>query len=275
MKKILITGAKSYIGESFKDFLSSESNNYIVEIKDTIGWEPTLSDFLGYDVVFNVAGIAHIKETSKNKHLYYDINRDLVIKIAKFAKEAKVKQFILLSSMSVYGLLTGYITKTTPEKPSNSYGDSKAQADKIIRALEDKNFKFVCLRPPMVYGKNCKGNYQTLRKFALITPIFPDYGNERSMIYIGNLCYFIKEMIDKECRGLFFPQNYDYVRTSEMVRLIAECHERTVKQTKIFNWILKFMKKSIIRKVFGDLTYEKVDLVNNFSFYESIKMTER
>lgn len=218
-KKILITGAHSYIGESVRKYLLQEPKKYIVDIIEAKGLKPVPENFNGYDVVFNVAGIAHIKETKENQHLYYEVNRDLAIKIAMAAKEAGVQQFILLSSMSVYGLVTGHITKNTIPHPVNAYGKSKLQADEEIKKLEDAHFKFACLRPPMVYGKECKGNYQTLRKFVLTMPIFPDYYNKRSMIYIGNLCEFVKQCVDKEKRGLFFPQNASYVTTSSMAQL--------------------------------------------------------
>ncbi len=274
MKKVLITGAKSYIGESVKDYLLNNNAEYDVEIKDTFGWEPKASDFNGFDVVFNVAGIAHIKETSQNRHLYFDVNRDLVIKIATAAKEAGVKQFILLSTMSVYGLLVGHITKDTPVNPVNSYGKSKAEADEAIFKLADEDFKFACLRPPMVYGKGCKGNYQSLRKFALKSPIFPNYSNQRSMIYIGNLCEFVKNCIDYEMSGLFFPQNEEYTVTSNMVKDIADNNGKKIKLTKAFNWLIKIVRVSVVKKVFGNLTYEKTDIVSRYNFEESINLTE-
>lgn len=104
MKNVLITGAKSYIGESVKDYLLQWPDNYKASVKDTMGWKPAVSDFIGYDVVFHTAGIAHVKETDDNRHLYYEVNRNLVVKTAEAAKEAGVRQFILLSTMSVYGL---------------------------------------------------------------------------------------------------------------------------------------------------------------------------
>lgn len=274
MKKVLITGAKSYIGDSVSDYLLKNSDLYTVEVKDTFGWDPKVSDFIGFDVVFNVAGIAHIKETKQNRHLYFDVNRDLVINIAKRAKEAGVKQFILLSTMSVYGLTTGHITKNTPVNPVNAYGKSKAEADDAIRALEDNNFKFCCLRPPMVYGKNCKGNYQSLRKFSIKYPLFPCYKNERSMVYIGNLCEFVKCCIDYEYSGLFFPQNSEYVNTSDMVKLIALEHGKKIRLTKVFNWAIKIAPLKIVKKVFGNLTYDHIDLVDKFSLPESVRLTE-
>ncbi len=274
MKKILITGANSFIGDSVKEYLLQEPDKYSVDIIDTMGFEPKPEVFIGYDVVFNVAGIAHIKETPENRDLYFKVNRDLVVKIAKAAKAGGVKQFILLSSMSVYGKLTGYITKRTKVSPTNAYGLSKAQADHAIAKLKDKDFRFACLRPPMVYGKGCKGNYQSLRTFALKSPIFPNYENQRSMLYIGNLCEFVKRIIDERRGGLFFPQNAEFVNTSNMVKLIAEVHGKKLVLTRAFNWGVKFIKINVMKKVFGDLIYEPVDLVNRYSFNESIILSE-
>lgn len=275
MKKILITGAKSYIGESVKDYLAKWKDEYTVVVKDAIGWDPEISDFEGFDVVFNVAGIVHIKETISNRQLYFDVNRDLVVKIAKTAKEAGVKQFILLSSMSVYGVIVGHIKKDTLPKPTTAYGESKLQADIEIEKLQDESFIFSCLRPPMVYGKNCPGNYQMLRKIAIKSPLFPKITNERSMVYIGNLCEFIKSVIDQEKRGLFFPQNEVYINTSNMVEKISAEHNRKILFTPIFNLIIKLLPITIMKKVFGNLTYEKVDQINNYSFEESIYLSER
>ncbi len=274
MKRILITGAKSYIGEAVKDYLLQEQGYYEVVVKDTMGWIPKPEDFYGFDVVFNVAGIAHIKETADNRHLYFDINRDLVVSIANNARKAGVKQFIALSSMSVYGLTVGHITKKTKVNPVDAYGLSKAQADKKIRRLENDNFKFACLRPPMVYGKNCKGNYQILRKFVLKSFLFPNIKNERSMIYIGNLCEFVKKCIDKEMSGIFFPQNAQYVSTYNMVKNIAYINKEKIWFTPVFNFFIKICPMNVIKKVFGSLTYEKVDLVNKFDFKTSIKLSE-
>ncbi len=274
MKRILITGANSYIGTSVKEYLQEYPDEYEVSEKDTLGWTPSPSDFSGYDVVFNVAGIAHIKETKKNRHLYYDINRDLAVNIAKNAKQAGVRQFILLSTMSVYGMTVGHITKETPVNPKNAYGKSKAEADEMIRKLEDDNFRFACLRPPMVYGKDCKGNYQSLRKVALKLPFFPKVDNQRSMIYIGNLCEFVKNTIDCDRQGLFFPQNDKYVNTSELVKKIASSHDKNIHQTKLFNWIIRIVRLNIVKKVFGNLTYEPVDLVSKYSFEESVIRSE-
>lgn len=273
-KKVLITGKNSYIGENIKEYLSNQPDYYDVEIIETKGLKPSVDLFLGCDVVINVAGIAHIKETDENRKLYYEINRDLSIDIAKNAKEAGVKQYVLLSSMSVYGVVTGHITKATVPHPINAYGDSKLQADNIIRNMEDDSFKVAIVRPPMVYGRGCKGNYQTLRKFAVKSPVFPDYKNERSMIYIGNLCEFMKCVIDREDSGLFFPQNREYVRTSAMVCTVARQHNKAIAMPRVFNIAIKVTPLTLVKKVFGSLTYEKTELIGKYNFKESMELTE-
>lgn len=273
-KKILITGKNSYIGENIKDYLSNQPDYYDVEIIETKGLKPSVDLFLGYDVVINVAGIAHIKETDENRKLYYEINRDLCVNIAKMAKKAGVKQFIVLSSMSVYGMAVGHIMKYTEPMPTSAYGDSKYQADKKIMELETPDFKISILRPPMVYGKGCKGNYQLLRKFAVKSPVFPKYKNERSMIYIGNLCEFCKNVIDEEKRGIFFPQNEEYVNTTEMVRSIAKYNNSPVVFLSVFTPFIKMINCNVIKKVFGNLTYEKTDLVSKYSFEKTIELSE-
>lgn len=257
MKKILITGKNSYVGTSMEKWLRNypdEYSIYSISLRDD-SWKET--DFSGYDVVLHVAGIAHTKETKENADLYYKVNRDLAFEVAQKAKVEGVKQLIFLSSMSVYGIESGGINKNTPAKPKSNYGKSKHQAEELISALEDDFFKVATLRPPMIYGKGCKGNYIRLANLAVKTPIFPDIGNKRSMIYTDNLCEFIRLLIDKCDSGLFFPQNKEYVCPSKMVKLVAEAHGKRVYLTRVFNPVLQKLKNNTLNKVFGDLIYDR------------------
>ena len=257
MKKILITGANSYIGTSFEKWVAQWPDKYSVDTVDMIDGTWKEKDFSGYDVVFHVAGIAHIKETKKNAELYYKVNRDLAYEVAQKAKCDGVKQFIFLSSMSVYGIENGVINRNSPLNPKTNYGKSKLQAERLIEPLKDNEFKIAILRPPMIYGKGCKGNYPRLARLAVKTPVFPKIKNQRSMIYIDNLCEFVRLIIEDCAEGVFFPQNSEYVCTSEMVRIIAEIHGKKVWLTRIFNPLLSLLKFGNVNKVFGSLTYEK------------------
>ena len=151
------------------------------------------------------------------------------------------------------------ITKDTPVSPANCYGDSKVQAENGIRPLNDDDFKVVILRPPMIYGKGSKGNYSTLSKFAQKLPVFPYVKNERSMLYVENLCEFVRLMVENEERGTFFPQNSEYSNTSEMVKMIAEAHGKRIRLVKGFGWLLKILGhiSGKVNKAFGNLVYDR------------------
>lgn len=285
MKKVLITGANSYIGTSFEQWLEQYPDQYMVDTVDMMDSSWKDKDFSMYDVVFHVAGIAHVSSDPKMEVLYYEVNRDLTIETAIKAKTDGVRQFIFMSSIIVYGDGSNHrrvIDKNTIPKPSNFYGNSKLQAEEGIKELEDEKFRLVVLRPPMIYGKGSKGNYPKLSKAAKRLPIFPDIDSERSMLHIDNLCEFIRLMIDNEENGLFFPQNKEYVKTSEMVRLIAEAHGRKIRLTKVFNPALRMMHSlSVVNKVFGNLVYDMA--ISEYDkndyrirdFRESIEMTEK
>jgi UDP-glucose 4-epimerase len=284
MKRVLITGKNSYIGTSLKNWLMREHDKYKIDTVDMKDGSWKEKDFSSYDVVFHVAGIAHVSSDPKMEDLYYKVNRDLTIEAAKKAKAEGVKQFIFMSSIIVYGDSSSskrVIDRNTVPTPSNFYGNSKLQAEKGIKHLESDDFKIVVVRPPMIYGKGSKGNYPRLANMAKIIPVFPDIDNERSMFHIDNLCEFIKVMIDNEETGLYFPQNKEYVKTSELVKTIADVHGKKIWMTRVFNPVLRLMFGiGIVNKVFGNLVYEKsmsdYDKVNYRirDFRESIELTE-
>ncbi|MRH41236.1 NAD-dependent epimerase/dehydratase family protein [Aquibacillus halophilus] len=262
MKKILITGVNSYVGKNMVKWLGNYPDKYSVESISLRNNNWKEKDFTGYDVVLHMAGIAHVSSNPKMEEMYYKVNRDLTIKTAEKAKAEGVKQFIFMSSIIVYGESSSskkVINKNTVPTPSNFYGNSKLKAEEGINPLENDNFKIAIIRPPMIYGKGSKGNYPKLAKAARKLPVFPDIENQRSMLHIDNLCEFLKLIIDNEESGMFFPQNTEYVRTSEMVRLIADVYGKKITLTKVFNPILKIvgLRLGIIDKVFGNLVYEK------------------
>lgn len=283
MKKILITGANSYVGSSFKKWLSRYPDEYIIDTLSLRDDKWRNGTFEGYDTVLHTVGIAHVNAKPEMEALYYEINRDLTIQTAKKSKDDQVKQFIFLSSIIVYGDSSKInkpkiIDKYTVPTPSNFYGNSKLQAEDSIRPLENDEFKVAIIRPPMIYGKGSKGNYPKLAKAAQLLPVFPDVNNERSMLHIDNLCEFLKLIIDNEDKGIFFPQNKEYVKTSDMVQMIAEVQGKKIRLTKLFNPIIEILGKyiSITDKVFGNLVYTKElsDYKNEYrikDFKKSIK----
>ena len=271
MKKVLITGANSYIGMSFEQYATEHYSEWLqVNTVDMIDGSWRKKNFSPYDIVFHVAGMAHAdigNVTDDVKAKYYAITTDLAIETARKAKSDGVKQFVFMSSVIIYGDSAPYgkikrITRDTEPQPANFYGDSKWRADQGVRKLADENYTVCVLRSPMIYGKGCKGNYPILAKIAKKSPVFPNIENERSMLYIENLCEFLCQVMIRGEGGIFWPQNAEYSKTSDMVQCIADALGHRIWVSKAFNWAIQLASRipgkigCLANKAFGNQTYD-------------------
>lgn len=281
MKRILITGANSYIGTSFERWMK-RYDGYEIDTVDTLEGRWKEADFGKYDTVFHIAGLAHADPKPEMRELYYKVNTELAVEVAEYAMAHGAGQFIFMSSIIVYGSDNTHIDKSTAPKPKNFYGDSKLQADIRLHKLQSEGFNVVSIRPPMIYGKGSKGNYPRLSALAKKTPVFPGVKNQRSMLHIDNLCEFIRLIIDNDEHGIFYPQNREYVNTAELVKMIAETNGKRVRIINAFDPILRALSKRVttFNKLFGSLVYDKAMsdyagwayCVNDFK--ESVRKTE-
>lgn len=294
MKKVLITGANSYIGTSFEKYAGEHyPHDLSIDTIDMVDGNWKRTSFSPADIVFHVAGIAHadvgnVDEATKAK--YYAVNTDLALETCRKAKAEGVKQFVFMSSAIIYGDSAPYgkkkvITAETEPQPANFYGDSKWQADKGVREMSCDNFVVTVLRPPMIYGKGSKGNYPTLAKMAKRLPLFPEVENERSMLYIENLCEFLCQVMIRGCGGVYWPQNAEYSRTSDLVKMIAQCSEHRIVVSKKINWMVSMASKlpgkmsDMANKAFGNLAYDQTMSQYDFEYQmvslkKSIERTE-
>lgn len=279
--KVLIAGANSYIGEFFRNYCRENYSNIkctVIDMKDCLWRE---ADFSAYDTVFHVAGIAHAdigKTDSAGQKNYYAVNTDLAIASCKKARKEGVKQFIFMSSMLIYGGKEKIDRYTVP-CPTNFYGNSKWLADKGVRAEADESFHVAVIRPPMIYGKDSKGNYRTLSKLAGRIPVFPDIKNSRSMLYIENLCEFVCNLVFSGEGGVFFPQNREYSRTGDLVRMIRESAGKQVKITRLLNpavavaFHVPGRMGEMVHKAFGNSCYSQK--LSKYSFdYQKVGLKD-
>lgn len=297
MKRILIAGANSYIGTSLERYLLEYNASQGRELYrvDTISQRDSLwenHDFHGYDAVFQASGIAHVDTgtvTQEQQDMYYRVNCDLAVATARKAQEAGVGLFLYPSSIIVYGDSAPYgksrvITRRIPADNPHFYGNSKIRAEEELGRME--NLQIAILRLPMVYGKGSKGNYPLLAKLADKLPFFPDVQNQRSMIYIENLCEFIRQRIEEGQGGLYFPQNAEYTATSRMVQEIAAAHGKKVRLLKILNPLVALASRMpgkigiMANKAFGNLVYDQsmsgdMDRYCLYDLRESIRRTEQ
>lgn len=283
MKRVLITGANSFVGMSIERWLNKsfdvQEKQFFVDTVDTMNEAWKKADFTKYDVVFHVAGIAHIDPKPEMAPLYYKVNKELTIEIAKWAKEKGVKQFIFMSSRIVYRVsrsMTANVTNAdTKPDPNDFYGDSKLQAENGLKELDSPTFKVCILRPPMIYGVGNKGNLPRLGWLATKMPLFPAWHNKRSMLYVDNLSEFVKQIILRDMSGTFFPQNAEYSDTVEIVRQFAKDHNHKIWITPLLNplvWIGSFFIPAI-PKMFSDSYY--VHEMSKYDFdYQSVSLKD-
>jgi UDP-glucose 4-epimerase len=256
MKKILVTGYNSYIGNSFIEWMQLSNSDFLISkisLKNN-SWVTT--SFKEFDIVIHLAAIVH-KNLIK-KEAYYLINRDLTVRLAKKAKIDGVKHFIFLSTMGVYGKNKGPINLNTTPQPMSHYGKSKLEAENLLLSLEENFFRISIIRAPLVYGKNSKGNFEKLVRIASFIPVYPAIFNKRSAIYINNLSEFIKLVIINRIFGVLFPQNREYINTISLIKIIRIFHQNKTVYLRILNpiiYLLSFFSKNL-DKAFSSLYYE-------------------
>ena len=267
MKKILIVGANSYIGNAFEKYIMNKCADHeefhskdeiIIEKVQASNGDWKYVNYELYDVVIILAAIVHQKEKSGMEELYRQVNYNMPIEIAAKAKKAGVKQLIFMSTAAVYGSVVTHITKDTVPDPDTLYGKSKLEAEYKLKEMDTEEFRVAIIRPPMVYGEGCKGNYTRLVKLAMYNPIYPKIHNKRSMIRIENLCDYIEEIIQDNSSGLFLPQDESYVDTIMMIKSIRLIQGKRTILLPGTTWLVKIIMKrvGVVRKMFGDWFYE-------------------
>lgn len=262
MRRVLITGAGSYVGGWVRRRLEREPEKYSVKELDVQDDSWRDFDFSGFDTVYHVAGIAHVSTDPSMEGLYYRVNRDLAIEVGERAKASGVRQFIFMSSSIVYGDSSDYdngpITPETPANPENFYGRSKLEAEVGLQDLASEEYRVAILRCPMIYGPGCKGNFPVLAGLAKKLPIFPKVTNRRSVLYVENLAEFVAQVITRGLSGMFWPQNSEYMSTSDAVQLLGEAQGSPVYVTGLLSPVawLALRITDAGRKAFGSLYYD-------------------
>ena len=286
MKKVVLVGIGGYIGGKFLEYIQTHYPDWQIDAVDSMNgiWKRFV--FHGYDAVYNVSGLAHANARQGSEELYYAVNGQLPIDVAKKAKKEGVPLFVQMSSQIVYGDMSGLgeekmITAETIPSESTVYGKSKMMAERGLNELVDDAFQVAIIRPPLIYSESARDNFPRLVNFAKRMPIFPKITNRQSMLYVDNLCELVKLIVENNKGGIYFPQQECYIETSKIVKDIADAVGNRMWQTTIFNPLLRLMSKSeklsFIHKAFGSIAYD-LSISNHFggtyrvvSYEESIR----
>ena len=284
-RTLMITGASGFIGSNF---IERYKDKYNIIPVDLLKIKLEEIDFRGVDTVLHLAALVHqMKGAPREK--YFEVNTELTRRVAEEAKKQGVRHFVFYSTVKVYGYdgdLYNHnliLNEESECKPMNDpYGESKWEAEKILRRLENDNFKIGIIRPPMVYGKGVKGNMESLIKLVKMFPILPfNYDkNRRSLVNIENLMYLTALVIDKEASGVFLPLDEKNISLKEIVEGIEKAYDLkriNIPMIQPIFWLLTKMKPNIMVRLFGTLqfdnrlTKEKLGYIAKVKYVEGIK----
>lgn len=284
-KTLMITGASGFIGSNF---IKRYKEKYNIIPMDLLKVKPEEIDFNGVDTVLHLAALVHQMQGAPREK-YFEVNTKLTKKVAEEAKKQGIKHFVFYSTVKVYGYdgdLYNHSMILNEESECNPvndpYGESKWEAEKILRNLEDDNFKVGIIRPPMVYGKGVKGNMESLIKLVKLLPILPfNYDkNRRSLVNIENLMYLTTLVIDKEAQGVFLPLDEKNISLKEIVEGIEKAYNLkriNIPMIQPIFWLLTKVKPNIMVRLFGTLqfdnklTREKLGYIPKLKYVEGIK----
>ncbi|MDY3200002.1 MAG: NAD-dependent epimerase/dehydratase family protein [Arcobacter sp.] len=279
MKKLLITGSNGFVGSYF---INKYKNKYDIKTFSFLKNDMNTLDCNSVDVLFHLSALVH-QMGGASASEYERINVTQTLQLAKRAKESAVKHFIFMSTVKVYGEETNSkYAENSICNPEDDYGKSKLKAEHELQKLEDENFKISIIRTPIVYGYGVKANIKSLVNLVNKVSLLP-FGkieNKRSMVYIGNLCHLVDEVIIQQKAGIFLASDDEPLSTSKLIDLIAKNLDKKIYLIKIpfFESLLKIVKPSFHKRLYGSLeidntiTKEKLNLRNPVSVEDGIKL---
>ena len=262
--KILVTGGTGYIGRVLcpylkekgydvialdRNFLSDESvkeeyNSLGIKlIRDDIRYfDPHILE--GVDAVADLAALSNDPAGDLDSFKTWDINYIGRCRVARLAKKAGVKKYIVTSSCSVYGFQNDVVDEKSPVNPLTTYAKANVavEADNLI--LGDKNFTVTALRLATAFGYSKRMrldiainamtfNAATKKKIMLMRE-----GTQiRPFVHIKDISRSIETVFESE-EGLVNGQRFNIGSDEQNVSLkdLGEMVRKTVNNGSEVEW---------------------------------------
>ena len=214
------------------------------------------------DGIVHLAGKAHDTRNTSDAQSYFEINAGLTRKVLAAwqggkgpcahetatapAPGAEItaagshmarRVFILFSSVkAVADQVEGVLTEEAEPNPQTPYGQSKREAEDVVRQHEQAGFYPYILRPCMIHGPGNKGNLNLLFQVAARGVPWPlgAYENRRSFASIDNVCAVVEGLLTANApAGAYQVADDEALSTNMLIRMMAEEEERKPRILKV------------------------------------------
>jgi len=264
---VLVTGALGFIGQYL---VNNYEKRYVIKTFSFRKNNFKKLNLKDIDTIIHLSALVH-QMGGATKEEYEAVNVTQTMQLAKKARDNGVGHFIFMSTVKVYGEETNSIyMEDTICKPQDEYGKSKLKAEKKLLDLQNDVFKISVIRTPIVYGYGVKANIKNLINLVNKVPVLP-FGkiqNKRSMVYVGNLCHLIDELIVQKKAGIFLASDDEPLSTTKLIELIAQNLDKKVYllQIPFFESLLKLVKPSFHKRLYESLEVDNSDTKKVLNF---------
>ncbi len=283
---ILITGAAGFVGKALVQRLiaDDESRRLVVTVrKDWPRWPEQVQAIAngnlnpstdwsvaleGVSVVVHLAARVHVMHDTAGDPLtaFCAVNVVGTLNLARQAATAGVKRFVFISSIKVNGESTSSgkaFTELATPNPQDAYGQSKHEAEQVLRQLRaDTGMEVVIIRPPLVYGPGVKANFAALMRAVQRGWPLPlgAIHNKRSLVALDNLVDFIVTCIThpQAANQTFLVSDGQDLSTTELVRGMAQAAGLPARLLPVPAWALQLAasasgKGAAVQRLCGNL----------------------
>lgn len=254
MQKILVTGANGFVGKMVCAELLARGFEVTAAVRNVPAGTNLNRDGLRFVGVGNIdagtnweaalAGCSGVIHLAARAHILHDEVADPLaafratnvagtLQLARSAARAGVTRFVFVSSVGVNGNQNARpFTEDDVPLPAEPYAVSKLEAELALQAdAANGAMELVIVRPPLVYGPDCPGNFLRLLKL-LSTRIPLPFGamrNKRSFVGVWNLADFLATCLvhDKAAGHVFLISDLEDVTLPDLLRGLAGGMGRT------------------------------------------------
>lgn len=303
---ILVTGANGYVGGAVVRALVNRDMKVIALTRNrctngtsaiewlAVGDLTAIADwpgrFSGVDTIVHCAARAHVlKETASDPEgEFRRHNTDLVAAMARGAAEAGVRRFVFISSIGVNGDATGKraFRHDDPPRPHSAYARAKLAAEEALQAIAaETGLEVVIIRPPLVLGRDAKGNLGSLAKAVrsgLPLPFGLARQNRRDLVSLDTLADLVATAVSHPAAAgeIFLVADGNPLSTRDIVGRIGQMEGRAPRLVAVPTALLAaglrlLGKGSMASQLFGNLEIDIAHTRQTLGWTPSVREVSR